>query len=200
MIRFMTGAVLAALLLAPTLVSATAFDVDPVHSSVTFKVRHLVSKVQGRFTEFSGTVDFDAENPANSKAQAVIKTASITTNNERRDNHLKSPDFFDAEAYPEITFKSTKVEAAGDGFMVTGDFTMHGVTKPITLDVEFLGIGDHPMGKGAQVAGFTATATINRQDWGVKWNKVFDNGGTLLSDEVELLIEVEAVHSEETSE
>jgi polyisoprenoid-binding protein YceI len=193
-------AALAGLLLVPSMAAATPFEVDPVHSSITFKIRHLVSKVEGRFTDWNGTLDFDAENPEASTAEAVIQTASITTGNDRRDNHLKSADFFEVETYPQITFKSTKVEKAGDGFTLTGDFTMHGVTKPVTLDVEFLGVGDHPMGKGATVAGFTATGTIDRKDWGITWNKTFDSGGTLLSDTVEMVIEVEAVHTEEPSE
>ncbi len=124
----------------------------------------------------------------------TIPTAGIDTQNDRRDTHLKSADFFDAENNPTITFKSTKVEKAGENkFKVTGDLTMHGVTKPTVLDVEFLGSGSHPMIPGGKVAGFSATTKINRKDFGITWNKTLDTGGTLLSDDVDIRIDVEAV-------
>ena len=144
---------------------------------------------------FTAKIVFDEKTPANISVEASADANSIWTDNERRDGHLKSADFFDVEKYPVITFKSTKVVAAGKNkYKITGDFTMHGVTKPVTFDAEFLGAG--AVGVGGQswgtTAGFTATTVINRKDFGVSWNKALDNGGAMLSDEVTINLNIEA--------
>ena len=174
---------------------AIKFNVDKSHSEVGFDVRHFFAKVHGRFNGFTGTVVFDEKNPANISVEGSVDASTIWTDNERRDGHLKGADFFDVEKFPTITFKSTKVVAAGKGkYKVTGDFTMHGVTKSITFDAEFLGAG--AVGVGGQSwgtkAGFTATAVINRKDFGVSWNKTLDNGNLMLADEVTITLNLEA--------
>jgi polyisoprenoid-binding protein YceI len=181
------------LLTVPTVASASAWQIDPVHSSITFKIRHLFTKVQGAFTQVSGTIEFDPANPGAGSVEATIPVASIDTRNEKRDGHLKSPDFFDVEKYPNIVFKSTGVEETEEGLRVTGDFTMHGETHPVVMEVEFLGAGPHPMMKGAMVAGFSATTRIDRTQWGLEWNKVVEAGGALLGDEVEIRLDIEAI-------
>lgn len=187
------------LLTLPALAQARTWKVDPVHSSVSFKVRHLFSQVQGKFTDFSGTITYDPQNPGAASVEAQVQAASIDTDNDKRDGHLRSADFFEVETYPLITFKSTKVEEGEDGLQVTGDFTMHGVTKPVTLDVDFLGAGPHPM-TDALVAGFSARGTVDRKEFGITWNKVLDAGGAMLGDEVEIMIEVEAGESVDAAE
>ncbi len=192
---FIPTITLATLAFVPNLAAAETWDIDPTHTSVGFEVRHLFTKVAGKFNEVSGTIVFDPANPTAASATITIPTASIDTKNDRRDTHLKSADFFDAANNPTITFKSTKVEKAGEStFKVTGDLTMRGVTKPTVLDVEFLGSGPHPMIPGGKVAGFSATTKVNRKDFGINWNKTLDTGGTLLSDDVDIRIDVEAVH------
>ncbi|MBK7368583.1 MAG: YceI family protein [Candidatus Eisenbacteria bacterium] len=171
------------------------YSIDKSHTEVGFEIRHIFSKVQGRFNSFTAKIVFDEKTPANISVEASADANSIWTDNERRDGHLKSADFFDAEKFPVITFKSTKVVAAGKNkYKITGDFTMHGVTKPVTFDAEFLGAG--AVGVGGQSwgtkAGFTATAVINRKDFGVSWNKALDNGGAMLSDEVTINLNIEA--------
>jgi len=185
--------VLAATLAAPSPSSAAteAWSVDAGHSSVGFRVRHFFAPTAGRFTEVSGTLMYDAAKPEASSIELTIPTASISTDNPKRDEHLKSDDFFNAAKFPNITFKSTKIEAGASKGMykVTGDLTIRDVTKPVTLDVELLGFG--PDSWGGQRGGFSATGQINRQDFGVKWNKVLDNGGTMLDDVVKLEIGIE---------
>ncbi|MFN8587219.1 MAG: YceI family protein [Candidatus Eisenbacteria bacterium] len=171
------------------------FNVDKSHSEVGFDVRHFFSKVHGRFNGFTGKIVFDEKTPANISVEASADANTIWTDNERRDGHLKSADFFDVEKFPTITFRSTKVVANGKNkYKITGDFTMHGVTKPVTFDAEFLGMGQ--VGVGGQSwgtkAGFTATAVINRKDFGVSWNKTLDNGGAMLADEVTISLNLEA--------
>ena len=147
---------------------AAAWEIDPAHSSAQFSVRHLaVSNVRGEFGKVSGTVDYDAKDPSKAKVEATIDAASINTRDEKRDGHLKSPDFFDVAKFPTITFKSSKVEKASEGKLkVSGDLTIHGVTKPAVLDVTVNKIGTHPMAKD-EAAGFDASATIKRSDFGV---------------------------------
>ena len=179
------GSILAASL-APALAAPETYEIDPVHSQVGFTIRHFVSRVAGHFAKFSGQITVDQETPAVSKVTAEIETASIDTGVDKRNGHLKSPDFFDAEKNPKITFTSTSVVPNGkDHTKVTGDLTMHGVTKPVTLDVAWLGF----MGPRA---GFQATGTINRKDFGIVYNTVLDAGGTMLGDDVEITILVEA--------
>ena len=168
------------------------FGIDPVHSSVGFKVRHLVSKVSGSFKEFSGTIAGDPKAPEGASIALTIKAASIDTLNADRDKHLNSPDFFDAAKFPEITFKSSKITPkGGDKFEVTGTFTMHGISKEIVVPVTFGGLAKDPWGN--ERAGFSVTMTLNRKDYGITWNKVLDAGGMMLGDDVEVSIELEAV-------
>jgi polyisoprenoid-binding protein YceI len=170
----------------------STFRLDPVHSSVAFKIRHLVSKVSGQFTDFSGTIVGDPKAPAGATIAFTIKAASINTQNADRDKHLQSPDFFDAQKFPEISFTSSKITAKGsDKYEVTGTFTMHGVSKDIVVPVSFGGVAKDPWGNDR--AGFSIAMTLNRKDFGVNFNKVLDAGGMMLGDDVEISIELEAV-------
>ena len=166
--------------------AAERYEIDTVHSAIGFKVRHLFSHTTGCFTVFSGVLHYDAEHPEQSSIALVIQASSIDTDNERRDDHLRSADFFDVAQHPTLAFQSTKIESAGerDLYHVTGDFTLRGVTRPVTVVVEILGFGEIP-GMGTR-GGFSAQTTINRQDFGVKWNKVLDKGAAVLGDEVHI--------------
>jgi polyisoprenoid-binding protein YceI len=185
--------------LALTLAFATAasaapatWTIDQNHSEVGFSIRHFFSKVPGTFDKFSGSVVYDPQKPEISSVKVDIDPASINTKNEKRDNHLRSEDFFDIAKFPTLTFVSTKVAAAGENKLkVDGNLTMHGVTKPVTLDVTFLGSG--PSREGEQRSGFEATAKLNRKDFGILWNKTLDQGGTMLGDDVDIKINVEGV-------
>jgi polyisoprenoid-binding protein YceI len=179
---------LVAALAAPAL--ADTFTVDKAHSEAAFQVRHILTKVRGTFRDFSGTINFDKAKPENSSVEFRIKATSIDTGNQKRDDHLRSPDFFDVATHPEIVFKSTKVVSkGGNKFDVTGDFTMHGVTKSLTLPVAFL--GEQKFGKGVK-AGFETAVTINRKDFGLNWNRALESGGVLVGEEVEISINIEA--------
>ena len=169
---------------------ADTYTIDRAHSEAAFQVRHILTKVRGTFRDFSGTINFDKAKPENSSVEFAIKTASIDTGVQKRDDHLRSPDFFDAATHPEIVFKSTKVVPKGNNvFDVTGDFTLHGVTKPITLAVKFL--GEQKFMKGAK-AGFETAVTLNRKDYGLVWNRALESGGVMVGDEVEISINIEA--------
>lgn len=186
-------ALAAALVLSAPFASAapTTWVIDPNHSSVEFSVRHLFSKVPGKFTKFAGTIVYDAANAPGSSVKAEIDASTITTANEKRDGHLKSEDFFDVAKYPTLTFESTKVAAAGENKLkVDGNLTMRGITKPVTLDVTFLGAGPGP--REGQVSGFEAVTKVNRKDFNIVWNRNLDHGGTLLGEEVEIRLNVEA--------
>ena len=170
------------------------YTIDKAHTEVGFDIRHFFSKVHGRFNDFQGTLVFDDKTPANISVDASAATTSIWTDNDRRDNHLRSADFFDAEKNPTLTFKSTKVTANGKNkYKVAGDLTLRGVTKPVVFDAEFLGAGEVAAGGQSMgsKAGFTATTTINRQDYGIKWNKALDNGGMMLDDNVTIVLNIE---------
>lgn len=177
----------------PTLAAVEAWTVDTGHSNCLFKVRHFFTPVTGRFTDFAGTLNYDAEAPEKSSVEIVIQATSINTDNENRDKHLRTDDFFNVEAYPTITFKSTKVEKTdkANHFKVTGDLTLRDVTKPVTLDVEVLGFG--PDAWGGSRGGFVASGVVNRLDYGVKWNKALDSGGAMLGDEVTIDFGVEVM-------
>lgn len=190
--RKMMAAVLAASFLTAAAATAATYTIDAAHSSVGFKVRHMmVSKVTGSFGEFSGTVEYVEGQPAQWAAAATIKSASVNTNDVKRDGHLRNADFFDAEKYPEITFASTGVSKKGDGWVLAGDLTMHGVTKPVALDLEFNGAITDPWGNDR--IGFSARGKLDRRDYGITYNTVLDKGGVAVSDEVELLLEIEAI-------
>ena len=184
--------VLLAALAAPAF-AQSSWEIDPAHSNVQFGVRHMmISTVRGKFTKFTATATGDEKDAAHAGVQASIDVASIDTGDEKRDAHLKSPDFFDAETFPTITFKSTKVEAAGDRrFKLHGDLTMHGVTKPVVLDVE--ATAEVKGMRGETRAGARATTKVNRKDFGISWSKSMDGGGVVVGDEVEVTIDVEAV-------
>lgn len=170
---------------------AKKFNIDPEHSNVGFKIRHLFSNVRGQFNTFSGSFDFDATKKSGGSLKISIQTASIDTNNEKRDKHLKSPDFFDVAKYPEIKFTSTKVESTGDKtYKVQGYLSMHGVTKVVSLDVDFIGEGKDPWGNFK--AAFSAEAKVNRKDYGIEWNETLETGGFLLGNDVKISIEIEA--------
>ncbi|HET9251265.1 MAG TPA: YceI family protein [Candidatus Eisenbacteria bacterium] len=171
-------------------VFAATYTVDPNHSSVGFTVRHFFSKVPGSFKKFSGTIVYDPAKPAEASVKAEIDPASIYTNNEKRDGHLRSEDFFFVEKHPTLTFESTKVTPAGENKLkVDGNLTMRGVTKPVTLDVTYLGSGS--AGNGVK-AGFEAITKVNRKDFGINWNRTLDQGGAMLSDDVEIRLDIEA--------
>ena len=168
------------------------YKVDPAHTSVTFSIRHLVTRVQGQFRDVAGTISVDRQNPAASSVAFTIQASSIDTRIEQRDKHLRSPDFFDVEKYPLITFASKKIVPKDKThFDVTGDFTMHGVTKEITVPVEYLGDIKDPWGNDR--AGFSVRMPLNRKDYGIVWNKALDQGGMMLGDDVDVDIQIEAV-------
>ena len=181
--------------IAPTSLTGT-YAIDASHSRIGFVARHaMVTKVRGSFNEFAGSGYFDAENPAGSHLELTIQAASIDTRNADRDGHLKSNDFFDMDTYPEITFASTAVEQSdGSNFRVTGDLTIKGVTKPVTVDFEYTGTAVDPYGNAR--VGFEGTTTVNRKDWGVSWNAALDAGGVLVSEKVTLEFEVSAIRSD----
>lgn len=177
----------------------TKWKIDAAHTEVGFDVRHFFSKVHGVFHEVDGSITFDEADPTKTVVDATVKVASVDTGNEKRDGHLQSADFFEAEKNPTLTFKSTKVTKAGKNkFKVAGDLTMRGVTKPVVFDAEFL--GSSAVGVGGQSwgtkAGFSATTVVNRKDFGINWNKTLDNGGLMLSDEVTIVLNIEADKAE----
>jgi polyisoprenoid-binding protein YceI len=168
------------------------WTVDPSHSEVGFVVRHLmVSKVKGRFADVSGTITV-AENVLKSTVEATAKVASIDTRDENRDAHLRSADFFDAENFPELTFRSTALRAKGSDFEMDGDLTIRGVTKPVTFILEYNGASANPLAEGAATAGFSAEAEINRKDFGLEWNVALESGGVLVGEKVKITLEIEA--------
>jgi polyisoprenoid-binding protein YceI len=171
------------------------YEIDSTHSAVHFSVRHLmVSNVRGEFSKVSGTVKYDPNKPETSTAEATIDANSISTRDPQRDGHLKSPDFLDTEKFPSITFRSKKVEIEQGGGKVTGDLTIHGVTREVTLEVE----GPTPEVKdpwGKQRIGASATAKISRKDFGLTWNAALETGGVMIGDEVKITIDVEVVRA-----
>lgn len=178
----------------PVIASASTWNIDPEHSNVGFKVRHLmVSNVRGSFEKHSGTVDIDDKDITKSKVEVTIDTSSINTSVQKRDDHLRSPDFFDVAKYPTMTFVSKKVAKAGkDKLKVTGDLTLHGVTRQVVLDVE----GPSKESKdpwGNIRRGATASTKINRKDFGLNWNKALETGGVVVGDEVNITLEIEMI-------
>lgn len=170
---------------------AGTWDIDPVHSDVAFVVRHMmVSKVRGRFEKVAGEL-VTGENIEDSTVTATIDASSLSTGNEQRDGHIRSADFFEVEKYPEWTFRSTGLAAKGDDFVLTGDLTLKGVTKPVQLDLELNGFG--PDAWGGTRAGFTATTTIKRSEFGVDIELPMDGGGVVVSEKVGIELEIQAV-------
>ncbi len=179
-------------LFAPALAQASSWEIDPVHSTIEFSVRHMmVSTVKGQFEKVKGTLELDDKDVTKSTVEVTVDVASVSTHEPKRDTHLKSPDFFDVAKFPTATFKSTKVQKAGKNKLkVTGDLTLHGVTKPVVLDVE----GPTPAFKtpyGSTVRGVHATAKIDRKDFAISWNTVLDNGGLGVGNDVSLELNAE---------
>lgn len=170
----------------------TTWQIDPAHSAVEFAVKHMMfSTVRGRFSRFSGTVVADAGDLAKGSVDVEIETASISTGDEKRDDHLRSADFFEAEKYPTISFKSTSVEShGGDRYRVVGDLAMHGETNQVELNATFNGSGMSPF--GMEVAGYTAETEVNRADYGLTWNAALETGGVLVSDNIKITLDIEA--------
>ena len=168
------------------------FTIDKAHSEATFQVRHLITKVRGRFRDFEGTIQFDEANPEQSSVSFTIQTSSIDTSEPDRDKHLRSADFFSVDEYPTITFASTRVlRVSNKQFEVVGRFTIRGVTKEITVPVSYLGGAKDPWGK--ERAGFEAELTMNRKDFGLNWNAPLEAGGFLVGDEVKINLSIQAV-------
>lgn len=184
--------ILAASALTFSLANATPHSLDQSHTEVGFSVKHLmITNVKGEFTQFDADIDFDYKTKSFNKLDAVIQTKSVDTGIEKRDNHLRSEDFFLAEKYPEITFKLKSYKADGDEGVATGDLTIRGVTKEVKLDVEDIGtIKDF---QGNNRVGFTLRGKINRGDFGLKWNKALELGGLAVGEKVKIIVEVEAV-------
>ena len=171
--------------------SQTEYNFDTSHSHVAFTVRHMVfAKARGEFTKWSGTAKLDESDLSKSSIEVSIDVASIDTHEEKRDGHLKSADFFDVENHPQMTFRGTGIEAKGQGKLaLTGDLTIRGTTRPVTLEVEELGRGKDPWGN--ERVGFAAKTSINRTDFGLKWNQVLEAGGMLVGEKVDIEIDVE---------
>jgi len=175
---------------------ATTWQIDSVHSNVEFSVRHMmIATVKGQFANLAGTIHFDEQHPENSSVEATVDASSVTTYNEQRDNHLRTNDFFNAEQWPDIKFKSTKIEhRKGNEYNITGDLTIRDVTKPVVLDTEYDGqILD---AFGMQRAAFTATTEINRKDFGVNWNGVIESGGVVVGDKVKVTLNIAATRQD----
>jgi len=168
------------------------FIIDKTHSEASFQVRHLITRVSGRFSDFEGTIQFDGSNPEKSSVSFTIKTTSIDTREADRDKHLRSADFFSVDEYPTITFTSNRVDKVSDNqFEVVGTLTIHGVSKEITIPVAYLGTAKDPWGK--ERAGFEAELKINRKDFGLSWNAPMEAGGFLVGDEVKVNLAIQAV-------
>lgn len=182
--------VLTAALAMPALAAPVTYEVDKVHSSIVFNVRHLVSQAEGRFRDFAGSIRYDAQDVKQSSVEFTVQSASIFTDNEKRDAHLKGEDFFAVEKYPTLSFKSKRVVPRGENKLdVLGTLTMRGVSKDIMVPVSILGVGP---GMRGEVAGFRSDFKVNRKDFGIVWNSNLDKGGTVLGDEVEVRLLVEA--------
>jgi polyisoprenoid-binding protein YceI len=191
-------AVVAAAALALPARAQDTYLVDKGHSDVVFQVRHLVSRVSGQFKDFEGTLRLDRAQPAQSSVEFAIAASSIDTNLADRDAHLRNADFLDVEKFPRITFRSTKVVPDGkDRYQVTGTLTLRGVSREVTLPVQFLGFVRDPWGNDK--AGFEAILTVNRKDYGITWNKALDAGGVVLGEEVKVVFNLEATRKTEAA-
>jgi len=170
----------------------TTWKIDSAHSAVEFAVRHMmITTVRGRFADVSGTLDFDEQNPTNGRADITVKAASIDTREAQRDTHLRSADFFDVEQFPTLTFRSTKIEGTAQEFKLIGDLTIHGVTRPVTLDVTHEGRGKDPW--GGERVGYSATGKIKRSDFGLTWNAALETGGFLVGDDVKISLDIQLI-------
>lgn len=173
-----------------------AWDLDPAHTVISFAARHaMVATVRGRFREFTGVLNLDADNHANSSAEVTIQTASIDSGVQQRDDHLRGDDFLEAEKYPTMTFKSTRAEVDGDEYKLYGDLTIKDVTKPVELDVEYNGTATDPYGNLR--AGFDGRTAINRKDWGLGWNVALEAGGILVGEKIKIGLDISAIKRSE---
>ncbi len=174
-----------------TATAIRTYQIDKSHSEVTFQVRHLITKVRGRFSDFTGAIEFDQEDPANAQVNFVIQAASIDTNESNRDAHLRSDDFFEADRFPTLSFKSTKVTPRGkDAFDVEGDLTIRDVTRRIVLPVTHLGTARDLWGN--EKLGFEGETTVNRKDYGLNWNAALETGGFVVGNEVKVSLSIQA--------
>ena len=181
-----------ALAFAGTVGWAADYQVDPVHSTVAFTIKHLgISEVRGAFTNFTGKISYDPAQPEEYKASGTVEVTSINTGNKMRDDHLRGPDFFDAAKFPEIKFETTGIKKDEGEWVVTGHFTLHGVTKEIKLRGELSGPVQDPWGKTR--IGISAATKINRLDYGITWNKTLDKGGVMIGEDVKISLNIEAV-------
>ena len=176
--------------------TTNTWNIDAAHSGINFSIRHMVvSKVRGRFAKYSGALSLDDEDLTRSLVEATIDASSIDTGTEQRDAHLRSPDFFDVEKFPELRFRSQRIEKLdGDRYRVVGELTIRDVTREVSLDVEYGGRAKDPWGN--ERMGFLAKASLDRKDFGLKWNQVLEAGGVLVGDRVEIELEVQAVKAE----
>ena len=176
-----------------------AWQIDPAHSMIQFSVRHMmISTVRGQFKEFSGTIDFDENDPSNAVIEVEVQVASIDTGDQQRDEHLRSPDFFDAANFPTMSFKSTRIEKidANHG-RVIGDLTIKGTTNEIVLETEYAGVAKSPW--GTTNAGASTSGKLSRKDWDLTWNQALETGGVLVGDEIEIEIELEMIKEEQAA-
>ena len=174
------------------IVSAATYAIDKSHAHVGFSVRHMVvSNTKGKFNEFDGTIEFDKEAPENIRASATVEVASIDTDNEKRDNHLRDPDFFDVDTYPQITFETTSVKGDYPEITLVGDLTIKDVTKEVEIPTEFMGPITDPWGN--ERIGFSGETTINRQDFNIAFSKLMEGGGLVVGDKVKIILEIEAI-------
>jgi polyisoprenoid-binding protein YceI len=177
---------------APGATTKTTWKLDPSHTLVEFSAKHLmITTVKGRITDVEGTIVVDEKNPRNSSVEATLKAVSIDTRTEQRDQHLRSADFLNAELFPEIRFRSTKIEGDKDSFKLTGDLTIRDVTRPITLDIQFEGQQTDPW--GGERIGFSGSGKIDRREFGLTWNQALETGGVVVGNDVKINLEVEAV-------
>jgi len=174
------------------------WNIDPAHSVAAFSVRHMkITEVRGQFNAVTGTIEFAPDNPVLSSVNASIDVSGVTTGNKTRDDHLRSPDFLDAERFPTMTFVSTAAEITGTNRLkLKGDLTIHGITRPVSMDAEFFGPVKSPFG-GEITMGFTATTILNRFDFDVKWNELMEDGGLIAGKEVKVTLDLEADMVEE---
>jgi polyisoprenoid-binding protein YceI len=179
----------------PVSVIADTYTVDATHSEVSFRIRHFVSQTPGKFTDYTAIFELDPKNLESSSVEFVVQAASIDTDNDDRDKHLRSQDFFWVDTHPTLSFRSTKIRrVGGDKFEVTGVMSIRGVEKTITVPVEFLGFIKDPW--GGERAGFESTFTINRKDYGIEWNKALDAGGVILGEDVRVTLNLELVRKQ----
>ena len=177
---------------APGATTKTTWKLDPSHTLVEFSAKHLmITTVKGRITDVEGTIVMDEKNPRNSSVEATLKAVSIDTRTEQRDQHLRSADFLNAELFPDIKFRSTRIEGDKDSFKLTGDLTIRDVTRPITLDIRFEGQQTDPW--GGERVGFSGSGKIDRRDFGLTWNQALETGGVVVGNDVKINLEVEAV-------